>query len=660
MSLNYKPVMKEMSLNLYPNISLEFYGPFNRKSKSNLLLENVTRKRFCFKIKSNAPKNKILVCPRSGIIEPSQTINIVFELLPVGGTLICKPPKSYGIMVQSIKVLSTQVDLNSIWKTVDATDITNDYLNTTYNQANVPRSLDTTAEDLIKENIPINDQTQNLNTAMMESSSSKNKSSFYKDANSLQFQGPWNKTKESSTSATVAFSSDMTSSQELQLTPGGKHFVPFTDNREKIVQFRNPLINTVSNNVLKNGKYKKLNYSNRNARLASIRNRSQNIPQEDKASWMGAERWTANEKEMQTEKIADNRINGDFDANNDVLEKNLTGSDSNFTKPIAELGEKSGITAYIKYTALYNYETFDIDCLGFKTGDVLLVDPNDQPDSGWLQASLNDKKGWVPENYLERLVEQEDKSETWKNCNHYDKNSNVDDTVHQNQVLVSENGWGVGENEWRANNNGWGNKADLKDNSPNQNEWLQQEVVNSEENMSDNIASDGNKEGYSDKVENQNNGWCQDTDWGSSDAAPNEEIKYQALYDYDGAVPESLAFNSGDIIIVNPNDPADPGWLIGSLNGKVGWVPDNHLAIIDSDAGASSENNSEPINLHVLRNDKEAVSPMKQNSMGTNSIENLIDAMNRRDSELGNQIKDYILIALFIFVFGIILGKAGF
>jgi len=69
-------------------------------------------------------------------------------------------------------------------------------------------------------------------------------------------------------------------------------------------------------------------------------------------------------------------------------------------------------------------------------------------------------------------------------------------------------------------------------------------------------------------------------------------------------------------------------------------------------------------NLDILKNDIKIglvdVATPNLNSLNTRSIENLMDAMNRRDSELGNQIKDCILIALFIFVFGIILGKAGF
>jgi len=261
-------------------------------------------------------------------------------------------------------------------------------------------------------------------------------------------------------------------------------------------------------------------------------------------------------------------------------------------------------------------------------------------------------------------------------------------------------------------------------------------------------------------TKNRNKDWCTNTDWGSIDAVSNNggndvtEVKYQALYDYDTEEPESLSFKSGDIILVNPNDPTDPGWLIGNLNGKVGWVPDNYVTLFDElasrepfhiekstegidtdnlrndhengvikykalydydgdepeslafklgdiihvnpndevdsgwlkgslegksgwvpdnfvtlfDATSSNElistnKDADPSTREILRNTETAnviVPYSKLNSMGTNSMENLMDAMNRRDSELGNQIKDCILIALFIFVFGIILGKAGF
>ena len=51
-------------------------------------------------------------------------------------------------------------------------------------------------------------------------------------------------------------------------------------------------------------------------------------------------------------------------------------------------------------------------------------------------------------------------------------------------------------------------------------------------------------------------------------------IEYKALYDYSSDNPDDLAFKAGDIIIVHPDQPHEPGWLGGELAGKVGWFPE--------------------------------------------------------------------------------------
>ena len=46
-------------------------------------------------------------------------------------------------------------------------------------------------------------------------------------------------------------------------------------------------------------------------------------------------------------------------------------------------------------------------------------------------------------------------------------------------------------------------------------------------------------------------------------------MEYRALYDYSNAEnPDDLNFKAGDIIMVNPEQPHEPGWLGGELNGK--------------------------------------------------------------------------------------------
>merc|ERR1711879_529991 len=51
-------------------------------------------------------------------------------------------------------------------------------------------------------------------------------------------------------------------------------------------------------------------------------------------------------------------------------------------------------------------------------------------------------------------------------------------------------------------------------------------------------------------------------------------VEYRALYDYSSENADDLVFKAGDLIIVHPDQPHEPGWLGGELNGKVGWFPE--------------------------------------------------------------------------------------
>ena len=45
----------------------------------------------------------------------------------------------------------------------------------------------------------------------------------------------------------------------------------------------------------------------------------------------------------------------------------------------------------------------------------------------------------------------------------------------------------------------------------------------------------------------------------------SKSVEYKALYDYSSDNPDDLAFKAGDIIIVHPDQPHEPGWLGKSL-----------------------------------------------------------------------------------------------
>ena len=38
-----------------------------------------------------------------------------------------------------------------------------------------------------------------------------------------------------------------------------------------------------------------------------------------------------------------------------------------------------------------------------------------------------------------------------------------------------------------------------------------------------------------------------------------------------------MTFKTGDIIVVNPDQGHEPGWLGGELDGKVGWFPEAYV-----------------------------------------------------------------------------------
>lgn len=608
--------MSSDTLRLNPAKSLEFFGPFNKKSKSRLLVENPTKKRFCFKIKSNAVKNRILVSPKSGIVEPSQRMNVVFELLPFGGTLISKPPPPYGILFQYVSVPPALVDLNSIWNIVDSTKINRSYLTTIYNQSNIPRSLDTTAEDLIKENVPYNGQRQNLNIAMVADSPimksveafDKHADIFY-ESNDLQQSNH----RKSSNVATIVFSSDNFNGQEFQLTPSGQKFIPKqAAAKSKLVKFQNPLTkHTLAN---KNSNFNKQGTDN---------------------VWQ-----TVDEVQISDKTNAADRENEN----------------------------------YIKYKALYNYETTEAEGLNFQIGDIILVNPNDdQPDPGWLFAELNGKTGWVPGNYLEKL---DPNDHDQGNCEANTKETATEYQDSNDKADSAENDWGSGENDWGSGANDW-DANNGKNNNPEQSGWGDagnnwgSSAVNSEEPF--NYEQEKSAENPDENIyKAQENGWGSNNTDANGDTNKNQagvEINYEALYDYDSGDPDTLAFHIGDVIVVNPNDVADQGWLIGSLNGKVGWVPENFVAKSDSQNEAEyvaqnpqaclAKVSETPDNSTEASRQIPIYSPISSTEAAS-SVEKLMEAMNRRDSEFGNQIKDAITIALIIFVLGLILGKAGF
>jgi hypothetical protein len=60
-------------------------------------------------------------------------------------------------------------------------------------------------------------------------------------------------------------------------------------------------------------------------------------------------------------------------------------------------------------------------------------------------------------------------------------------------------------------------------------------------------------------------------------------VYYRALYEFESRNSDELSFQAGDIIQKNYDIIPDPGWLAGSLDGRVGWFPEAFVQEYDPD-----------------------------------------------------------------------------
>ena len=60
-------------------------------------------------------------------------------------------------------------------------------------------------------------------------------------------------------------------------------------------------------------------------------------------------------------------------------------------------------------------------------------------------------------------------------------------------------------------------------------------------------------------------------------------VSYRALYPYESQTPLTLSFQANDVILVDEDVVGeDEGWLYRSNDGKMGWVPENYVAKIET------------------------------------------------------------------------------
>ena len=59
-------------------------------------------------------------------------------------------------------------------------------------------------------------------------------------------------------------------------------------------------------------------------------------------------------------------------------------------------------------------------------------------------------------------------------------------------------------------------------------------------------------------------------------------VPYKALYPYKSQTPLTLALQTNDVVLVDEDEVGEEGWLYGNKEGKMGWVPENYVAKIET------------------------------------------------------------------------------
>ncbi|CAI2306895.1 unnamed protein product [Caenorhabditis sp. 36 PRJEB53466] len=121
---------KHSLLQVTPHRELVFTGPFTDVVTAHMTLKNPTSNPVCFKVKTTAPK-QYCVRPNSGLLRSGDSKQITVMLQPLEG--IPNDAGRHKFMVQScIAPAEDLVDLESIWKVVDPTDLTYSKLMVTF------------------------------------------------------------------------------------------------------------------------------------------------------------------------------------------------------------------------------------------------------------------------------------------------------------------------------------------------------------------------------------------------------------------------------------------------------------------------------------------------------------------------------------------------
>jgi vesicle-associated membrane protein-associated protein A len=111
---------QEQILKINPPVELTFTGPFHQAVSSVMTLTNPSERKVCFKIKTTAPK-RYCVKPNSGVIDPSDTVQIAVSLQPFDFDPTDK--NRHKFMVQSMYAPPGEINQESLWKEADGSQL---------------------------------------------------------------------------------------------------------------------------------------------------------------------------------------------------------------------------------------------------------------------------------------------------------------------------------------------------------------------------------------------------------------------------------------------------------------------------------------------------------------------------------------------------------
>lgn len=111
---------QEQILKIHPPVELTFTGPFHQAVSSVMTLTNPSDRKVCFKIKTTAPK-RYCVKPNSGVIDPTQTVQIAVSLQPFD--FDPQDKNRHKFMVQSMFAPPGEINQDSLWKEADSSQL---------------------------------------------------------------------------------------------------------------------------------------------------------------------------------------------------------------------------------------------------------------------------------------------------------------------------------------------------------------------------------------------------------------------------------------------------------------------------------------------------------------------------------------------------------